>query len=421
MRILLSAYSCRPNHGSEDGNGWNWAQQLAQAGHEVWVLTRVQNAQSIDEYLASQPIPNLRFIYVTVHRAAELLAKMPIGDFGWQIRYLVWQQRASRVAEQFDREYRFDVVQHVTWATITGGSKLWNLGKPLIFGPVGGGQVVPPRYQEYFPSGEWRKERLRSFIYKKLAKFNRLSRETVRRADLVLTTNRETYDQAWQLGASRVEPFPVAGVAEDYVPERLPSRSSSDELRVLWVGSPLGKKGCSLALESMSKVSPSVPWKLTVIGYDISNRDVMERIERLGIRSRVDCIGRISMTELKQYYLDNDVFLFTSLQNSLGAQLLEAMACGLPVIALDHQGARDFIPDDAGIKIAVDEPTETAEALSQAVEEVYFNHQERLAMGRAAYEFAKTQTWNRKVRRVIEFYEEITAAKVEDVRTLERR
>jgi glycosyltransferase involved in cell wall biosynthesis len=421
MRILLSAYSCKPNHGSEDGNGWNWARHLAQLGHEVWVLTRRQNRQVIEEYLANNPLPNLRFVYVTIPEAAEHLARAPLGDLGWQIRYIVWQQRASSVAEQLDRTNKFDVAHHVTWASITGGSKLWSLGKPLVFGPVGGGQVVPPLYQKYFTIGEWRKERLRSFVYTRLARFNRLSRETVRRADLVLTTNRETYDQARQLGASRVESFPVFGVPQDYVPERLPSRSSSEELRLLWVGSPVAKKGCFLALESLSKVSPSVPWRLTVIGYDASSRDIMTRLRDLGIANRVDCIGRVPAAELKQHYLENDVLLFTSLQNSLGAQLLEAMACGLPVIALDHQGARDFVPDDAGKKISVAGPTETARALARAVEKVYFNRQERLAMGRAAYEFAKTQTWNHKAQRMTEFYSEITATKTEHVHDLESR
>lgn len=413
MKVLLSAYSCKPNYGSEEGNGWNWAWHLVELGHQVWVLTLIDNKEAIEEELRLQPIPNLHFEYIAIPQVIKRYVKVPIGDFSWQSDYLGWQQRACKIAGQLDKEHQFDIVHHVTWATITAGSKLWQLDKPFIFGPVGGGQVVPPLFKRYFSSKEWQKETLRSFIYQKLAKFNLFSRQTISRADLVLTTNRDTYNQAWQLGASRVESFPVVGIAQEYIPQQLPTRSASKELRLLWVGSPIARKGCSLAIESLSKVSPAIPWKLTVVGYSTSNRDLMTRIEELGIESKVDCIGRISWSELKKEYLNNDVFLFTSLQNSLGAQLLEAMACGLPIITLDHQGARDFVPDCAGIKVPVTQPTETVNALSQAVEYMYNNSERRLKMSGVGYEFAKTQTWTHKARKMTEFYEELTAGKLE--------
>ena len=42
MRILISAFACGPNHGSEDGVGWNWAIEAAKLGHEVIVLTQTK-------------------------------------------------------------------------------------------------------------------------------------------------------------------------------------------------------------------------------------------------------------------------------------------------------------------------------------------------------------------------------------------
>ena len=48
MKILLSAYACQPNKGSEPGIGWNWATELVKLGHDVWVLTRSDNKPVID-------------------------------------------------------------------------------------------------------------------------------------------------------------------------------------------------------------------------------------------------------------------------------------------------------------------------------------------------------------------------------------
>jgi len=42
MRVLISAYACEPDKGSEPGVGWNWALAAAEK-HEVWVLTRSNN------------------------------------------------------------------------------------------------------------------------------------------------------------------------------------------------------------------------------------------------------------------------------------------------------------------------------------------------------------------------------------------
>ena len=62
MKVLLSAYACEPNKGSEPGVGWNWAIEIARLGHKVWVLTRANNQPSIDsKYLSLPEKNNLRF------------------------------------------------------------------------------------------------------------------------------------------------------------------------------------------------------------------------------------------------------------------------------------------------------------------------------------------------------------------------
>ncbi|MEO0836820.1 MAG: glycosyltransferase family 4 protein [Cyanobacteria bacterium J06642_3] len=408
MKVLISAYSCQPNCGSEAGNGWNWAWHLAELGHEVWVLTLIDNQTAIESELILHPIPNLHFIYVAIPQWIKRYIRISIGDFGWQSEYLGWQQKASKIAHQLDGQHGFDIIHHVTWASITGGSRLWRLNKPFVFGPVGGGQVAPPLFKQYFLPHQWRKEALRSFIFQKLAQFNLFSRQTVSQADLVLATNSETYDLARQLGANRVELAAVIGIAQNYIPPKLPTRSTSPELRLLWVGSPIPTKACPLALEALAKVDSQVPWKLTVVGFSNSNHDLIKLIKKLGIEDQVNCKGRISWSELKQEYLRSDVFLFTSLRNSLGAQLFEAMACGLPIITLDHQGAKDFVPQGAGIKVPVTKPTETINLLAQAVEDMYHNPQTRESMSKFGYEFAKTQTWSHKAQKMSRYYEELT-------------
>jgi len=64
MKILLSAYACEPNRGSEPGVGWHWALEIEKLGHEVWILTRSNNKPVIDEYYSQNKQPsNLHFAY----------------------------------------------------------------------------------------------------------------------------------------------------------------------------------------------------------------------------------------------------------------------------------------------------------------------------------------------------------------------
>ena len=52
MKVLVSAYACEPNKGSEPGVGWNIANAIAQE-YEVWVLTTATHKKGIEAELAA--------------------------------------------------------------------------------------------------------------------------------------------------------------------------------------------------------------------------------------------------------------------------------------------------------------------------------------------------------------------------------
>lgn len=88
MKILLSAYACDPNKGSEPGVGWNWAVELSSKGNEVWVITRENNRVSIEKELEAHPRKNLNFCYFDLPIWLKLREKKIIGIHFY---YLLWQ------------------------------------------------------------------------------------------------------------------------------------------------------------------------------------------------------------------------------------------------------------------------------------------------------------------------------------------
>src|SRR5215216_641996 len=183
MKILLSAFSCDPSGGSEDGNGWNWAYELARAGHQVWVITTPVGRRGIQDFLLLAPMPSLKVIYIEPPSIPMWFGSLRAValSFGWQ-----WE--ALNIAKELESQVRFDVVHHVTWASLHVGSKLWHLGKPFVFGPVGGGQIADVKFHRYFRGG-WVVELLRSFLVGYFTGMLFAAKSTVSHASLVLVTN----------------------------------------------------------------------------------------------------------------------------------------------------------------------------------------------------------------------------------------
>ena len=61
MKILLSAYTCEPNKGSEPEVGWKWATELSKIGNNVYVITRLNNKENIEQELKKKKISKTKF------------------------------------------------------------------------------------------------------------------------------------------------------------------------------------------------------------------------------------------------------------------------------------------------------------------------------------------------------------------------
>ncbi|MCA8829553.1 glycosyltransferase family 4 protein [Hymenobacter pini] len=400
MNVLLSAYACNPQFGGEDGFGFNWTWQTARQGHRVWCVTNPCGRAGIAEFMAQHGHeigPNqLQFLFVAVPAWVQFLHRW---QFGVYLHYWVWQYRAWRAARRLSQSVNFDYVHHATYGSLQMGSWMWRLGKPLVFGPVGGGQRAPVVFRRFIP--DWfRSETMRNLVGWLLTTLDPNVRQTLRHATVVLATNSETAALARKLGARRVELFLDSGLPEDFFSPTLPVRTPKPELRLLWLGRLFPRKGLHLVLEALSKVDQGVPFHLTIIGDGPMRDRLPAQIARYGLQNHVTWRGAIPWQQVRAAYLAHDVFLFGSLRDSFASQFLEAMATGLPIITLDHQGAHDFIPAEAAVKVPVTSPAATALGLAQAIEHYYHNQAARHAAGQAGFDFARTHTWDLRAQRL---------------------
>ncbi len=137
MRILLSAFACTPGLGSEGGCGWKYAARLSE-NHEVWVITDATRRAQIEAHPLHDR-PNLNFVY---YRPAALKGA-PLNSRTALLVYEAWQMGAWRVARALDQEHDFDFIWHLTYGSFRHPSHYWRVGKPFVFGPLGGGETSP--------------------------------------------------------------------------------------------------------------------------------------------------------------------------------------------------------------------------------------------------------------------------------------
>lgn len=398
MRLLLSAYACRPNAGSEPGVGWNWATHLAARGIEVHVLVAKRNQEAIEAGLRDHPVRNLHFAYVAV--PYEWAKKSEA------LHYVCWQVAALRAARKLVGKFEFHLAHHVTYASVHVPTQLWRLGIPVVFGPVGGGQTAPGSMLSYFGAEKF-KEQLRSSITKAL-RFSPFHRRWLRRMSFVWAANRDTLNIAQSLGCKNASLMCDTAIPAEYfaeAPRHFTNTSSA--LRLLWVGRMLTRKALPLALDALSEVHHNVT--LTIAGDGMNPRTVHQMIQERNLQRRVFWKGsRMTFSELRHAYAEHDALLFTSLRDSFGSQLLEAMAMGLPIITLDLHGAHDWLPDVASLKVPVGCPEETVRNLVGALEEyASLSLQSRDQMSTHAWNFAKTHTWSVRAELCERLYREI--------------
>lgn len=353
MKILLSAFACHPTIGSEKRLGWQWAMQLVERGHEVWVVARGVEQQDIERQFATiGQSANLHFIY---HECVPLLPvqKLLKARFRY-FYYYFWQWGAYKAAAHAHALYGFDLVHHVTWVQYRAPSFMGRLGIPFIFGPVGGGEAAPWRLRSVIGWRQWGIDLLRD-AWGLFALADPMVRRTYREAIRIPVTSIDTLDKLprWACVKARVQ-LAIAYEAPAGLQQRQIAAQRADGLKFLYVGRFLGWKGMALGLTAFAAVARRYPdASLTLVGKGPAGPAWRGLACKLGIAERVRWIDWLPHDKVEALYASHDVLLFPSLHDSGGMVVLEAMARGVPVVCLNLGGPGVMVDENSGIRVEV--------------------------------------------------------------------
>jgi glycosyltransferase involved in cell wall biosynthesis len=380
--------------------GWHWAVEIARLGHEVHVLTRDGNTESVLRGAAQFDGLNLKVHGYDLPRWARWWKK---GPRGVHVYYLLWQWGAYRRARNLHARLRFDLVHHITFAVYRHPSFMGRLGIPFIFGPVGGGEDTPPGLLRSLPLRSRIVERLRAAA-NKMASFDPLLRSTFSSASLILYKTVETLNQIPPHFHDKC--IGVQDVASDDDAMAIAPAPGGGP-RFLFVGRLLYWKGVHLALRALAELRREVPdAELTIIGNGRDLAWLHSVADELRLDQAVTWLGWLPREEVLASYSAHRAFVFPSLHDSGGTVVMEAMSQCLPVVCLDLGGPGSILPADCGIKIQARNRTEeqVIHALAHAMKELATNAALCNEMAANALKAARELTWSTLVGHA---YEEI--------------
>jgi len=401
LRVLVLAYACCPDRGSEPGIGWNRVLHIAKHC-DTWVLCEQHEFEAkIREYLRlNGPVPGLAFLFVPMHPWERALQRF----FGlYYLFYHRWHQRAFRAARRAHAQVGFDIVHQLTMGGYREPGYLWKIDTPFVWGPTGGTENYPWRFLGEAGCARAFEEAARSILNYLQLRFSPRVARAQRKAAILLTANSTNRDNFLKAHGRDSIVFCDAGLQRlSGAPRK--RRAADRALRILSMGRLETRKALSLLIKALARVPSHVACELRVVGCGPAQRRWQRLADKTGAAGRITWAGWLPYREAVEQYAWADVFAFSSLRDTTGTAVLEALGAALPVLCLDHNGAADIVTDECGIKVPVTTPEETIRGLCEAITRLAADRDLCERLSRGALCRAKDYYWETQGDRVCAIY-----------------
>jgi glycosyltransferase involved in cell wall biosynthesis len=200
-------------------------------------------------------------------------------------------------------------------------------------------------------------------------------RSALRGAGAVVAVSRALAEKAVAIGAApdRVHVIYNGVDSDRFAPgSRSEARArlglSSQEPLLLYVGNLKSSKGCLDLLEAFpALLAEQSRARLIYVGAGPCRNALLERAAALGCSDRVSLIGAVAHAALGDWFRAADLLCLPSHNEGVPNVILEAMACGIPVVATRVGGIPEVVPEYAGLLVPPQEPAALSAALVEAV------------------------------------------------------
>jgi glycosyltransferase involved in cell wall biosynthesis len=328
---------------SEGTHCYNLFKHLSKYGYEFEALSpyiRIRNKLS----------------NVSPHQVGSLRVSPTSAGFYKFASHSEFQARCLIAARKLLKKERFDIIHHMlpavfnyTFSSLALSAK--GFKQPLVFGPLS---------VHYF--GRPLNERILVPLT------SRLHRKTIEKCDRIIAISNHVRSlYARFIDEEKISVIPFAVDTDMFKPvKRL---KQEDECSLLYAGSLYPLKGVRFLIMALAEVRKlGLKANLKIVGEGRQRPELTRLAEKLGIDNSVVFEGFVPHTHMAECYRQCDIFCFPSLGEPFGKAIIEAMACGKPVVATKTGGATDIIQDDVdGVLVPPANPAALASEIARLV------------------------------------------------------
>lgn len=414
MKVLIVAEHASARFGGEAALPMHYYRVLRRRNREVWLLTHARVRDELAELYPADIGTRILFVEDTwlhklMWRASHLLpARLAYMTVGYASRISTqWVQR--RQAKRLVQAHAIDVVHQPMPVSPKEPSLLYDMGAPVVIGPMNGGMHYPPAFR----SSEGRLEAAFVRVGRSLADFLNRVMPGKRRAACLVVANERTA-KALPESRARVETLVENGV-DLTVWRSAPSLEPLADVgtvRLVFMGRLVDWKAVDILIDAFAQARSDVSMSLTIIGDGPEGPALRQRCSALGVLAtersesgKVFFEGWLAQAKAAEALTLHQVLVLPSLLECGGAVVLEAMAVGLPVIASNWGGPADYLDQTCGVLLDPVARPLFVERLSQAMVELARDGHRRLALGQAGRrKVIEVFDWERKVDRMEELF-----------------
>jgi glycosyltransferase involved in cell wall biosynthesis len=249
--------------------------------------------------------------------------------------------------------------------------------------------------------------------FKKLVLDRTLIPHIARRADAIITVSNSARADIVRFLKVPREKIQVitGGVSPAFSPVTDPHRLAAVRAQyglsrpyILYVGTIEPRKNIARLIRAFAMLkSRGLPHKLAIVGQAGWHCEpVFAEVERLGLKQDVIFTGYVPFSDLPALYSAAESMAFPSLYEGFGLPVVEAMACGTPVVTSNSSSLME-VADGAALLI---DPL-SVEEIAQALHRIHFDEDLRDELHQRGISRASEFTWQQSARTTLELYEAV--------------
>jgi len=339
--MLISAYACEPNKGSEPEVGWRWMIRFSKECDELTVVTRKNNRKNIEEEFCKLNIDNVVFKYFDLPQWVSFWKK---GGRGVNLYAYLWEISLFFYLLKRYNKNHFDNAQRVTFVAYKFPSFIWYFANKFTLGPIAGGERFPFSFLKVFSFKGKIKEIVRMLL-QRISLLDPFILLTFYKASKIIAVTDDTKSILPRFARKKtiIEPAISIDVNDfDLNKKESCNRVKESPIRLLYVGNLLEWKGIGLVLLALKDVERN-KYDFSIVGSGPDEKIFKDYVVENNLK--VNFLGQKTRKELSEFYLTHDLFVFPSLHDSGGMVVLEAKAHGLPVVVSCFGGPKMFVTD----------------------------------------------------------------------------